>query len=415
MPPEDALALVGLGRPAGPLSGAALRRRAAARGDRARHRQAARRAAVRRAHRRARHRDRHRRPRGARARQPRARHDDGRSSRTTRRSPAWPTASSGSPTAAIASVERNAHKRAAARAELVSDMAISALNRKLLRDLLAMRGQALAIALVIACGRRDVRHLPVELRLAASAPAQAYYRQQRFADVFAVARSARRERAAAAHSRRSPASSDAETRVVADVVARRARDSTSPPPAGSSRCPTRAGRRLNDLYPARGRWVVAGPSRRGDRERGVRRGARLPSRRPRRRGHQRPPAPADHRRRRAVAGVRLQHPAGRDRARRAALRHLLDGARRAGAARSTWTAAFNDVALALVARRRRRTPSSRRSIACSRPTAAAARRCARSSSRTGRSRTSCSSSADFGFFVPADLPRSSRPSSSTSR
>ena len=56
------------------LPGAALRRRAAARGHRARHRQAARRAALRRADRRARHHHRHRRARGARARQPRARH-----------------------------------------------------------------------------------------------------------------------------------------------------------------------------------------------------------------------------------------------------------------------------------------------------------------------------------------------------
>ena len=46
-------------------------------------------------------------------------------------------------------------------------------------------------------------------------------------------------------------------------------------------------------------------------------------------GDQRPPAPADDRRRRAVARVHLQHPARRAGARRQALRHLLDG--RAGA------------------------------------------------------------------------------------
>ena len=53
-PAREALALVGLGDRLRPLPGAALRRRAAARRDRARDRQAARRAAVRRADRRAR-------------------------------------------------------------------------------------------------------------------------------------------------------------------------------------------------------------------------------------------------------------------------------------------------------------------------------------------------------------------------
>ena len=35
---------------------------------------------------------------------------------------------------------------------MVSRMRLSALNRKLLRDLLAMKGQALAIAMVVAAG-----------------------------------------------------------------------------------------------------------------------------------------------------------------------------------------------------------------------------------------------------------------------
>ena len=60
---EEALELVELG-PAPSLSGAAVRRRAAAGRDRAGHRQAARRAALRRAHRRAGHLDRHRRAGG---------------------------------------------------------------------------------------------------------------------------------------------------------------------------------------------------------------------------------------------------------------------------------------------------------------------------------------------------------------
>ena len=65
MTPDEALRLVNLGAAARSLSRAALRRRAAARGDRARDRQAAVGAALRRADRRARHLDRHRRARGA--------------------------------------------------------------------------------------------------------------------------------------------------------------------------------------------------------------------------------------------------------------------------------------------------------------------------------------------------------------
>ena len=56
MQPEEALGLVGLGHRLDHFPAAALRRRAAARGDRPRDRQAARRAALRRADGRARHR-----------------------------------------------------------------------------------------------------------------------------------------------------------------------------------------------------------------------------------------------------------------------------------------------------------------------------------------------------------------------
>ena len=66
---------------------------------------------------------------------------------------------------------------------MVMPIRISALNRKLLRDLLAMKGQALAIAMVVAAGvAMYVMYL--QLRLAAATRA-AYYRRQRFADVFA--------------------------------------------------------------------------------------------------------------------------------------------------------------------------------------------------------------------------------------
>ena len=69
----------------------------------------------------------------------------------------------------IAGVERNATKLTVTELAMVRMAAlVPVLDRKLLRDLWEMKGQALAIAAVIACRRGDVRHVPVELRLAAA-------------------------------------------------------------------------------------------------------------------------------------------------------------------------------------------------------------------------------------------------------
>jgi putative ABC transport system permease protein len=63
-------------------------------------------------------------------------------------------------------------------------MRITPLNRKLLRDLLAMKGQALAIAMVVAAGvAMYVMYLSMFDSLYRTR--DAYYDQQRFADVFA--------------------------------------------------------------------------------------------------------------------------------------------------------------------------------------------------------------------------------------
>jgi putative ABC transport system permease protein len=63
-------------------------------------------------------------------------------------------------------------------------MKISALDRKLLRDLVAMRGQALAIAMVVAAGVAIyVMYLSNFESLRATQ--RAYYERQRFGDVFA--------------------------------------------------------------------------------------------------------------------------------------------------------------------------------------------------------------------------------------
>ena len=63
-------------------------------------------------------------------------------------------------------------------------MAISSLNRKLLRDLLGMKGQAAAIAMVVAAGiSMFVMYLSNFDSLRRTQ--RAYYERQRFADVFA--------------------------------------------------------------------------------------------------------------------------------------------------------------------------------------------------------------------------------------
>ena len=70
-------------------------------------------------------------------------------------------------------------------------MRISPLDRKLLRDLLEMKGQALAIALVVASGvamfvgYRSTFHSLRRTR-------ETYYERQRFADIFATLKRAPR-------------------------------------------------------------------------------------------------------------------------------------------------------------------------------------------------------------------------------
>lgn len=68
-------------------------------------------------------------------------------------------------------------------------MAIAALDRKLLRDLVHMRGQAIAIALVIAAGVATMI-IAVGAHRSLSETRNAYYERYRFADVFAQARRA---------------------------------------------------------------------------------------------------------------------------------------------------------------------------------------------------------------------------------
>lgn len=130
-------------------------------------------------------------------------------------------------------------------------MAISALNRKLLRDLKTMRGQAIAIALVVAAGvSLYVTYLANFDSLRRTQ--QAYYERYRFAEVFASLKraplSAIRDVAAI------PGIAVAEPRVVAQVTLD-VPGFDQPAMARLVSIPSGRRPRLNDLHLRRGRWV----------------------------------------------------------------------------------------------------------------------------------------------------------------
>src|SRR5688572_2504756 len=132
-------------------------------------------------------------------------------------------------------------------------MALSALNRKLLRDLFEMKAQALAIAMVVAAGvAMFVMYLSNFDSLRRTQGA--YYERQRFADVFASlkrAPSSLQTRIAAI-----PGVTAVETRAVAGVT-------LDVPgldePASGLLISIDAGRRpaVNDLFLRRGQWIDA--------------------------------------------------------------------------------------------------------------------------------------------------------------
>jgi putative ABC transport system permease protein len=130
---------------------------------------------------------------------------------------------------------------------------LSALNRKLLRDLVGMKGQALAIALVVAAGvSMFVMYLSNFDSLRRTQ--QTYYGRQRFGDVFASLKRAPlalRDRIAAI-----PGVADVDTRVVA-LVTLDVPDLDEPATGllisvAADRRPT-----VNDVFLRRGRWIDA--------------------------------------------------------------------------------------------------------------------------------------------------------------
>jgi ABC-type antimicrobial peptide transport system permease subunit len=131
---------------------------------------------------------------------------------------------------------------------------VNALNRKLIRDLFHMRGQVVAVAIVVACGvAAFVAMRSVYQSLLDSQ--DAYYRQYRFADVFANLK--RAPDTLAARVREIPGVAAAETRIVANVtldvpcVEEPARGRIISIP--ERRAPT-----LNDLHITSGRYIEAG-------------------------------------------------------------------------------------------------------------------------------------------------------------
>src|SRR5688500_11120018 len=131
---------------------------------------------------------------------------------------------------------------------------VSALNRKLLRDLLAMKGQAFAIAMVVASGvAMYVMYLTNfdSLRRTQSA----YYERQRFADVFASLKRAPlrvgREIAEI------PGVTAMETRVVATVTLDM-EELDEPATGRLVSIPADRRPQVNDLFVRRGRWIEPG-------------------------------------------------------------------------------------------------------------------------------------------------------------
>jgi putative ABC transport system permease protein len=130
----------------------------------------------------------------------------------------------------------------------------SSLNRKLLRDLWLMKGQALAIAMVVASGvAMYVMYLSNFESLRRTQ--RAYYERQRFGDVFASLK--RAPLRVANEISAIPGVRAMETRVVANVTLDLAQIDE---PATGRLISIPAGRRpeVNDLFLRRGRWIESG-------------------------------------------------------------------------------------------------------------------------------------------------------------
>ena len=135
-------------------------------------------------------------------------------------------------------------------------VSIAPLNRKLLRDLLAMKGQAFAIAMVVAAGvAMYVMYLSNSDSLLRTR--DAYYEQQRFGDVFASLK--RAPLRVAADIAAIPNVSAVETRVVSAVTLDLP-DIDEPAAGVLVSVPAHRRPLVNDLFLRRGRWLERGRS-----------------------------------------------------------------------------------------------------------------------------------------------------------
>ena len=133
-------------------------------------------------------------------------------------------------------------------------MALTMLNRKLVRDVWAMRGQSLAVALVVAAG--IAIYVMYQANFASLRDTQAaYYARQRFGDVFVSL--TRAPQSVAAEIAALPDLSAAETRVVAPAVLTTDAGTRT---ANARIVSIPGGRRprVNDLYLRSGRWIEPG-------------------------------------------------------------------------------------------------------------------------------------------------------------
>lgn len=128
---------------------------------------------------------------------------------------------------------------------------MKALDRKLIRDLLRLRGQMIAIALVVACGIASfVSMLSAYESLKLSQTD--YYQQYRFAQVFAQLK--RTPESLATQIADIPGVAQVQTRVVADVSLD-VRGRTEPATGRLISIPEQQTPMLNDLYIRRGRYI----------------------------------------------------------------------------------------------------------------------------------------------------------------
>ena len=133
-------------------------------------------------------------------------------------------------------------------------MALTMLNRKLVRDVWAMRGQSLAVALVVAAG--IAIYVMYQANFASLRDTQeAYYARQRFGDVFASLTRAPQSVAPAIADL--PGVSAVETRVVAQAILT-TDAGTQTANARLVSIPADRRPRVNDLYLRSGTWIEPG-------------------------------------------------------------------------------------------------------------------------------------------------------------